>query len=120
VRGWTEKKNGEKGVEVGGWWLLFSGPVARAGRKKGTGGVSGVRRCVEEKMEHRVGGSTTWTDMAWMHWLWDAPTAADGARLAGTVATGEGGGRERRGCRRLTGGTGRCQLGGSGRGVVGV
>jgi hypothetical protein len=101
VRGWTEKKNGEKGVEVGGWWLLFSGPVARAGRKKGAGGVSGVRRCVEEKMEQRGGGvqqhGLTWHGCVGSGMLQQRQTAhASRARLrqgkaAGVSDAGAGG-----------------------------
>jgi hypothetical protein len=111
----TEKKDGEKAGEVGGQWLLFSGPVARTGRKKGAGGF-GVRHRVEEKTGQRggEGGRAGFGDVDW-HGM---DTVAPGCSNSGGRHTpcGRGahgcdrGGRrrcERCRCGRLTGRAGR-------------
>jgi hypothetical protein len=93
---WMEKKNGEKGGEVGGQWILFSGLVAWAGRKKGGMGVRGAApRGGENGVERGGRGSVTWTGMTRTRRLRAASTTADDARLAGAAgaaAIGEGGG----------------------------
>jgi hypothetical protein len=97
----TEKKNREKGGEVGGRQLLFSAPVAWAERKKGAGGSQGSTPRGGENGEERGGPGAAR----------DSSAAGIGPRLAGVgdavaARKGRAAGRERCGRERLTGGAG--------------
>jgi hypothetical protein len=83
----TEKKNGERGAEVGGRRLLFNGSVARAERKKGAGGSQGSALHGGENGEERGGPSRSVGQLGGRH----RPTAGRHGRRC-CRAIGEGGG----------------------------